>query len=36
MKQRKKSKYVHKGQSVAEEQVALVEFGTVWSLFLSV
>jgi hypothetical protein len=31
MKQRKKSKYVHEGQFVAEVKVALVEDDTGWS-----
>ena len=36
MKQRKKSKYVHEGQYVAEVKVALVEDDTGWSPYLSV
>jgi len=36
MKQRKKSKYVHEGQYVAEVEVALVEDDTGWSPYLSV
>lgn len=36
MKQRKKSKYVHEGQYVAEVEVAMVEDDTGWSPFLSV
>lgn len=36
MKQRKKSKYVHEGQYVAEVEVALVEDDTGWSPSLSV
>ena len=36
MKQRKKSKYVHEGQYVAEVEVALVEDDTGWSPFLSI
>jgi hypothetical protein len=36
MKQRKKSKYVHVGQYVAEVEVALVEDDTGWSPYLSV
>ena len=36
MKQRKKSKYVHEGQYVAEVEVALVEDNTGWSPYLSV
>jgi hypothetical protein len=36
MKQRKKSKYMHEGQYVAEVEVALVEDDTGWSPYLSV
>ena len=36
MKQRKKSKYVHEGQYVAEVEVVLVEDDTGWSPYLSV
>ena len=36
MKQRKKSKYVHEGQYVAEVEVALVEDDTGWSPYLGV
>jgi hypothetical protein len=36
MKQRKKSKYVHEGQYVAEVEVALVEDDMGWSPYLSV
>ena len=36
MKQRKKSKYVHEGQYVAEVEVAVVEDDTGWSPYLSV
>ena len=36
MKQRKKSKYIHEGQYVAEVEVALVEDDTGWSPYLSV
>ncbi len=36
MKQRKKSKYVHEGQYVAEVEVALVEDDTGWSPYISV
>ena len=36
MNQRKKSKYVHEGQYVAEVQVELVEDDTGWSPYLSV
>ncbi|TFE69667.1 hypothetical protein A7Q09_05065 [Methylacidiphilum sp. Yel] len=36
MKQRKKSKYVHKAQYVAEVEVTLVEDDTGWSPYLSV
>ena len=36
MKQRKKSKYVHEGQYVAEVEVTLVEDDTGWSPYLSV
>lgn len=36
MKQRKKSKYVHEGQYVAEVEVALMEDGTGWSPYISV
>jgi hypothetical protein len=36
MKQRKKSKYVHEGQYVAEIEVALVEDDTGWSPYFSV
>ncbi len=36
MKQRKKSKYVHEGQYVAEVEVALVEDDTGWTPYLSV
>jgi hypothetical protein len=36
MKRRKKSKYVHEGQYVAEVEVALVEDDTGWSPYLSV
>jgi hypothetical protein len=36
MKQRKKSKYVHEGQYVAEVEVALVEDDMGWSSYLSV
>ena len=35
MKQRKKSKYVHEGQYVAEVEVVLVEDATGWSPYLS-
>lgn len=36
MKQRKKSKYVHEGQYVAEVEVALVEGDNGWSPYVSV
>lgn len=36
MKQRKKSKYVHEGQYVAEVDVELLEDKTGWSPYLSV
>ena len=36
MKQRKKSKYVHEGQYVAEVEVAVVEDNTGWAPYLSV
>ena len=36
MKQRKKSKYVHEGQYVAEVEVSLMEDDTGWSPYLSV
>lgn len=36
MKPRKKSKYVHEGQYVAEVEVALVEDDTGWSPYISV
>jgi hypothetical protein len=36
MKQRKKFKYVHEGQYVAEVEVAVVEDDTGWSPYLSV
>lgn len=36
MKQRKKSKYVHEGQFVAEVDVVLLEDETGWSPYLSV
>jgi len=36
MKQRKKAKYVHEGQYVAEVQVELLEGETGWSPYLSV
>ena len=36
MKQRKKSKYVHERQYVAEIEVSLVEDDTGWSPYLSV
>jgi hypothetical protein len=36
MKQRKKTKYVHEGQYVAEVEVSLVEDETEWSPYLSV
>ena len=36
MKQRKKTKYVHEGQYVAEIEVALLEDETGWSPYLSV
>jgi len=36
MKQRKKSKYVHEAQYVAEVEVTLVEDDTGWSPYLSV
>ena len=36
MKQRKKSKYVHEGQYVAEVDVELLEDDTGWSPYLSV
>lgn len=36
MKQRKKSKYVHEGQYVAEVEVAVAEDDTGWSPYLSV
>ena len=36
MNQRKKSKYVHEGQYVAEIEVELVEDDTGWSPYLSV
>ncbi len=36
MKQRKKLKYLHEGQYVAEVEVSLMEDGTGWSPFLSV
>lgn len=35
MKQRKKSKYVHEGQYVAEIEVALIEDETGWSPYIS-
>jgi len=36
MKQRKKAKYVHEGQYVAEVEVFLVEDDSSWSPYLSV
>jgi len=36
MKPRKKSKYVHEGQYVAEVEVTLMENDTGWSPYLSV
>ena len=36
MKQRKKTKYVHEGQYVAEGEVGLLEDDTGWSPYLSV
>ncbi len=36
MKQRKKAKYVHEGQYVAEVHVELLEDETGWSPYLSV
>jgi len=36
MKQRKKTKYVHEGQYVAEVEVGLLEDETGWSPYLSV
>ncbi len=36
MKQRKRSKYVHEGQYVAEVDVELLEDETSWSPYLSV
>ncbi len=36
MKERKKTKYVHEGQYVAEVEVSLVEDETEWSPYLSV
>jgi hypothetical protein len=36
MKKRKKSKFVHEGQYVAEVEVALLEDDTGWSPYLSV
>ena len=36
MNQRKKSKYVHEGQFVAEVEVEVVEDDTGWSPYLSV
>ena len=36
MKQRKKLKYVHEGQYVAEVEVSLLEDDTGWSPYLSV
>jgi hypothetical protein len=36
MKERKKSKYVHEGQYVAEVEVVLVEDETSWSPYLRV
>ncbi len=36
MNQRKKSKYVHEGQYVAEVEVELLEDDTGWSPYLSV
>ena len=36
MKQRKKTKYVHEGQYVAEVEVGLLEDDTGWSPYLSV
>lgn len=36
MKQRKKSKYIHEGQYVAEVDVELLEDDTGWSPYLSV
>jgi hypothetical protein len=36
MSQRRKSKYVHEGQYVAEVEVELVEDDTGWSPYLSV
>jgi hypothetical protein len=36
MKQRKKTKYVHEGQYVAEVDVELLEDETCWSPYLSV
>lgn len=35
MKQRKKSKYVHEGQYVAEVEVTLIEDETGWSPYIS-
>jgi hypothetical protein len=36
MKRRKKTKYVHEGQYVAEVEVDLVEDETEWSPYLSI
>lgn len=36
MKQRKKSKYAHKGQYVAEVEVVLMEDESGWSPYLSI
>jgi len=36
MNQRKKTKYVHEGQYVAEVEVALLEDDTGWSPYLSI
>ncbi len=36
MKQRKKSKYIHEGQYVAEVDVELLEDETGWSPYLSI
>lgn len=36
MKQRKKSKYIHEGQYVAEVEVVLIEDESGWSPYLSV
>lgn len=36
MKRRKRTKYVHEGQYVAEVEVALIEDETKWSPYLSI